>query len=182
MSIESVMPSSHLILCRPLLLLPSIFPSIRVFSNESALHIRWPKYWSLSFSISPSSEYSDRLLKSFLTDPICYSCFPLICEAQTAALRWYCLSSAWFSFSFLFPHLVELPPGPGELGACPSHPALPTSTHSHTAHNGTAVCSDPPRQSLRTGGLQQWAVTMGQKPWGLSDHQTGGLCLSDVIP
>ena len=56
MSIESVMPSNHLILCHPLLLMPSIFPSIRVFSNESALHIRWPKYWS--FSISPSSEYS----------------------------------------------------------------------------------------------------------------------------
>ena len=52
------MPSNHLILCRPLLLLPSIFPSIRVFSNESALHIRWPKYWSFSFSISPSDEYS----------------------------------------------------------------------------------------------------------------------------
>ena len=58
MSIESVMPSNHLILCRPLLLLPSIFPSIRVFSNESALHIRWPKYWSFSFSISPSNEQS----------------------------------------------------------------------------------------------------------------------------
>ena len=57
-SIESVMPSNHLILCRPLLLLPSIFPSIRVFSNESTLHIRWPKYWSFSFSFSPSSEYS----------------------------------------------------------------------------------------------------------------------------
>ena len=58
MSIESVMPSNHLILYRPLLLLPSIFPSIRVFSNESALCIRWPKYWSFSFSISPSNEYS----------------------------------------------------------------------------------------------------------------------------
>ena len=58
MSIELVMPSSQLILCRPLLLPPLIFPSIRVFSNESALHIRWPKYWSLSFSISPSDEYS----------------------------------------------------------------------------------------------------------------------------
>ena len=56
MSIESVMPSNHLILCFPLLLLPSIFPSIRVFSNESALHIRWPKEWSFSFSISPSNE------------------------------------------------------------------------------------------------------------------------------
>ena len=58
MSIESVMPPNHLILCCPLLLLPSIFPSIRIFSNESALHIRWPKYWSFSFSISPSNEYS----------------------------------------------------------------------------------------------------------------------------
>ena len=58
MSIESVMPSNHLILRLLLLLLPSIFPSIRVFSNESALHIRWPRYWSFSFSISPSSEYS----------------------------------------------------------------------------------------------------------------------------
>ena len=58
MSIESVMPSNHLILCCPLLLLPSIFPSIRIFSRESALHIRWPKYWSFSFSISPSNEYS----------------------------------------------------------------------------------------------------------------------------
>ena len=58
MRIESVMPSSHLILCHPLLLLPSLFPSIRVFSNESVLHIKWPKYWSFSFSISLSNEYS----------------------------------------------------------------------------------------------------------------------------
>ena len=66
MSIESVMPSNHLILCRPLLLLPSVFPSIRVFSSESVLHIRWPKYWSFGFSLSPSSEYSG--LISFLVD------------------------------------------------------------------------------------------------------------------
>ena len=58
MSIELVIPSNHLILCRPLLLPPSIFPSIRVFSNESVLCIRWPKYWSFSFSLSPSNEYS----------------------------------------------------------------------------------------------------------------------------
>ena len=57
-STELVMPSNHLVLCHPLLLLPQIFPSIRVFSNESVLHIRWPKYWSFSFSISPSNEYS----------------------------------------------------------------------------------------------------------------------------
>ena len=66
MSIELVMPSNHFILCRPLLFLPSIFPSIRVFSNESALHIRWPKYWSFSFNISPSNEYS--VLLSFRID------------------------------------------------------------------------------------------------------------------
>ena len=66
MSIESVMPSNHLILSRPLLLLPSIFPSIRVFSSESVLHIRWAKYWSFSFSISPSNEYLE--LISFRMD------------------------------------------------------------------------------------------------------------------
>ena len=58
MSIKSVMPSSHLILCRPLLLLPPIHPNVRVFSNGSPLHIRWPKYWSFSFSISPSNEHA----------------------------------------------------------------------------------------------------------------------------
>ena len=61
MSIKSVMPSNHLILCRPLLLLPSIFPSIRVFSNESSLHIRWPKYWSFSFNISLSNEHPGQI-------------------------------------------------------------------------------------------------------------------------
>ena len=66
MSIESVMPSNHLILCHPLLLLPSIFPSIRVFSNESALRMRWPKYWSFSFSIRPSNEHPE--LISFRMD------------------------------------------------------------------------------------------------------------------
>ena len=65
-SIELLMPSNHLILCRPLLLLPSIFPSIKVFSYESALHIRWPKYWSFSFNISPSNEHSG--LVSFRMD------------------------------------------------------------------------------------------------------------------
>ena len=66
MSIESVMPPNHLIFCCPLLLPPSIFPRIRVFPNESVLHIRWPKYWSFSFSISPSKEYSG--LSSFRMD------------------------------------------------------------------------------------------------------------------
>ena len=80
MSIESVMPSNHLILCRLLLLLPSIFPSIRVFSNESALHIRWPKYWSFSFSISPSNEHSG--LVSFRMDR-----FPLDLLAVQGTLK-----------------------------------------------------------------------------------------------
>ena len=66
MSIGSVMPSNHLIPCHPLFLPPSIFPSIRVFTNESALHIRWPKYWSFSFNVSPSNEYSG--LVSFRMD------------------------------------------------------------------------------------------------------------------
>ena len=68
MSIELVMPSNHLILCCPLLLPPSIFPRIRVFSNESVLLIRWPKYWSFSFSISPSNEYSEQI--SFKMDSL----------------------------------------------------------------------------------------------------------------
>ena len=66
MSIKSVMPSNHLIICRPLLLQPSIFPNIRVFSNESALRIRWPKYWSFSFNVSPSNEHPE--LISFRMD------------------------------------------------------------------------------------------------------------------
>ena len=70
MSIVSVMPSNHLILCRPLLLLPSIFPSIRVFSKKSVLHIRWPKHWSFSFSISPSNEYSGQI--SFRMDELVF--------------------------------------------------------------------------------------------------------------
>ena len=80
MSIMSVMPSNHLILCHPLLLLPSIFPSIRVFSNESVLCIRWPKYWNFSFSISPPNEYSDW--------------FPL------GLTGWICLQSDGFSRVF----------------------------------------------------------------------------------
>ena len=84
MSIESVMPSNHLILCRPLLLLPSVFPSIRVFSIESALLIRWPKYWSFSFSINPSNEYSG--LISFRID--CLD-FPAVQGTVKSLLQYY---------------------------------------------------------------------------------------------
>ena len=98
MSIESMMPSNHLILCRPLLLLPSIFPSIRVFSNESALHIRWPKYWSFSSNISPYDEYSG--LISFRTDR-----FDLLAVQGTLkSLLQYHSSKAsilWFSAFFI---------------------------------------------------------------------------------
>ena len=94
MSIESVMPSDHPILCHPLLLLPSIFPSIRVFSNELALHIRRPKYWSFSFSISPSNEYSG--LISFKID-----WFDLLAVqgAHKSLLHHYNLNASilWFS-------------------------------------------------------------------------------------
>ena len=92
MSIESVMTSNHLILCFPLLHLPSVFPSIRVFSNESALCIRWPKYWSFSFGISPSNEYSG--LVSFRIDwiwsPVVQGTLKnlLQCHSWKAPIRW----------------------------------------------------------------------------------------------
>ena len=98
MSIKSVMPSNHLILCRPLFLLPSIFRSIRVFSSESVLCIRWPKYWSFSFSISPSNEYSG--LISFRID-----CLDLLAVQETLKnLLQHCSSKAsilWHSAFFI---------------------------------------------------------------------------------
>ena len=87
-SIESAMPSSHLILCHPLLLLPLIPPSIRVFSNESTLCIRWPKYWSFSFSISPSNEHSG--LISFRMD---WMFMPLYREGNCNTLQYSCLEN-----------------------------------------------------------------------------------------
>ena len=94
-SIELVMLSKHLILCRPLLLLPSILPSITVFSNESALHIRWPKYWSFSFSTSPSNEYSG--LISFRTD-----WFDLLAVQGTSLLQRKCESINSLVLSLLY--------------------------------------------------------------------------------
>ena len=88
MSIESMMLSSHLILCHPLLLLPSIFASIRVFSKESVLHLKWPKYWSFSFSISPSSEYSG--LISLL---VCSLCCPRDSQESSPAPQSESISS-----------------------------------------------------------------------------------------
>ena len=103
MSIESVMPSNHLILCRPLLLLPSIFPSIRVFSNESVLHIRWPKHWKISFSVSPFNEYSG--LISFRTD-----LFDLVVQGTLFSIHSSKASvlqcSAFFMVQFSYPYIT----------------------------------------------------------------------------
>ena len=106
MSIESVMPSNHLILCCPLLLPPSIFPSIRVFSNESVIHIRWPKYWSFSFSISPSNEYSG--LTSFRMDWL-----DLLAVQETLSLLQHhsskasvLLCSAFFIVQLSYPYMT----------------------------------------------------------------------------
>ena len=106
MSIESVMPSNHLILCHPLLLPPSVFPSIRVFSNESVLRIRWPKYWSFSFSISLSKEYSGLIsfrmnwldllaVQGALKSPLHHS--------SKASILW---CSAFFIVQLLHPHMT----------------------------------------------------------------------------
>ena len=104
MSIESVMPSNHLIPCHPLLLLPSIFPSIKVFSNESVLHIRWPKYWTFSFSISPSNDYSG--LISFRMDRFSLLAFqgtPRSCIQHHISKASILCSSAFFMVQPLHP-------------------------------------------------------------------------------
>ena len=99
MSIESVMPSKHLSLCRPLLLLPSIFPSIRVFSNESALHIRWPNCWSFSFNISPSSEYLG--LISLRIDWLVWSsCCPRDSQESSPTPQFKSINSSALSFPY----------------------------------------------------------------------------------
>ena len=97
MSIESVMPSNHLILCRPLLLSPSIFLSIRVFPNESLLHIRWPKYWSFSFSISLSNEYSG--LISFRMDWL-DPCSPRDSQESSPTSQFKSINSSAFTFLY----------------------------------------------------------------------------------
>ena len=103
MSIESVMPSNHLILCHPLLLLPSIIPIIRVFSNKSVFHIRWPKYWSFSFSISPSNDYSG--LISFRID-----WFYLLAVQETlkSLLQHYSSKASILRLSAFFGHYLLL--------------------------------------------------------------------------
>ena len=106
MSIELVMPSNHLILCRPLILPPSIFPSIRVFSNESILHIRWPKYWSFSFTIGPSNEYSG--LISFTIDwfallAVQGTLKSLLHHSSKTSILWH---SAFFMVQLSYPYMT----------------------------------------------------------------------------
>ena len=108
MFIESVMPSNHLILCHPLLLLPSIFSSIRVYSNESAVPIRWPEYWSFTFSISPSSEYSE--LISYRTDWLDFPAVQgtlksLLQHHRSKASVLWC--SAFFTVQLSHPHTTS---------------------------------------------------------------------------
>ena len=99
MSIKSVMPSNHLILCHHLLLLPSIFPSIRVFSNESALHIGWPKYWNFSLNISPSNEYPGQI--SFLYDGLVGSpCSPRDSQESSPTPQFKSTNSSALSFLY----------------------------------------------------------------------------------
>ena len=104
MSIELVMPSKRLVLCRPLLFLPSVFPSIRVFSNESVLHIRWPKYWSISFSRSPSSEYSELALGltlGFLQNGLVGSpCSPRDSQESSPTPQFKSINSSVLSFLY----------------------------------------------------------------------------------
>ena len=96
MSIESVMPSNHLILCHPLLLPPSIFLSIRVFSNESVLRIKWPKYWSFSFSISPSNEYSGLISFRLVESP----CSPKDSQESSPTAQFKSINSLALSFLY----------------------------------------------------------------------------------
>ena len=146
MSIESVMPSSHLILCHPLLLLPSIFPSIRVFSNESALRIRWPKYWSFSFNISPSNEHPG--LISFRMDWL-----DLLAVKGTlkSLLQHHSSKASILCRSAFF--LVQL-----------SHPYMTT---------GKTIALT--RQSLRTQNKLQTVVTLQKSGIGVSEQRLRGL-------
>jgi len=129
MSIELVMPPNHLILCHPLLLPPSIFPSIRIFSNESVLHIRWPKYWSFSFSISPSNEYST--LISFRIDWLDL----LIVETLKCLLQYHSSNASilWCSPFFIVQHTY-----PGVGYGKPTPVVLPEKSH---GQRSLAVCS-----------------------------------------
>ena len=140
MSIESVIPSNHLILCHPLLLLPSVFPSIRVFSNEWAVRIRWPKYWSFCFSISPSNEYQ--------------GCFPLgstglISCSTRDSQETLIINSVWYDWTIcLFicpPSQSSSDQSPNKPSICPSiHPSINPSDQPSFIHPSGQPLSNPP--------------------------------------
>ena len=133
MSIESVMPSNHLILYRPLLLLPSIFPSIRIFP-KSALHIRWPKYWSFSFNISPSNEYSGLIsfavqkLFNFQFSSVTQSC-PTLCDPMNLSMPGFPVHHQLPEFTQTHIHRVRDAIQPSHPGLSPSPPAPNPSLH-----------------------------------------------------
>ena len=102
MSTESVMPSNHLILCHPLLLLPSIFPRIRVFSSESVLHIRCPKYWSFSFSISTSNEYSGLISFSWFTMQL------IALLSAVITVKWFCYAHIYSFFIMVYHRILNI--------------------------------------------------------------------------
>ena len=134
MSIESVMPSSHLILCRPLLLLPPIPPSIRVFSNESTLHMRWPKYWSFSFSIIPSKEHpglKEKHQYSILTvqfSSFTQSC-PTLCDPMNHSTPGLPVHHHLPEFIQTHVHRVHDAIQPSHPRSSPSSPAPSSSQH-----------------------------------------------------
>ena len=144
---ELVMPSNHLILCRPLLLPPSIFPSIRVFSNESTLPIRWPKYWSFSFSISPSNEYSG--LVSFRTD-----WFVLLAVQGTlkSLLQHHSSKASVLQCSAFF--MVQL-----------SHPYMTTGKPCAVMLSRSVVSSSSRPHGLQPTRLLSPWYSPGKKPW-----------------
>ena len=111
MFIESVMPSSHLILCHPLLLLPSIFPSIRVFSNESALCIRWPKYWTFSFNIGPSDEHPELISfrMNWLDLLAVHGTLKSLLQTTVQKHQFFSAQLSWWSNSHIHAQLLEKP-------------------------------------------------------------------------
>ena len=128
MSIESVMPSNHLILCRPLRLPPSVFPSIRVFSNESVLRIRWPEYWSFSFSISPSSEYSGLISFRMESNSHRARCSHPFVNSVLVSVSGFCLIKMKFVFALfggVCPSMLQWAHNKHLRGIIPRHPSSP---------------------------------------------------------
>ena len=162
MSIASVMPSNHLILCHPLLLPPSVFPSIRVFTNEFVLHIRWPKYWSFSFNISPSNEYSG--LISIRMDWLDLPCSPRNSQESSSTPQFKSINS--LALSFLYPWV------PLSMGFFRQEywSVLPFSSPGHLPD---AEIESTVPLSMGFSGQEYWSVLPFSSPGDLPDalHQ-----------